>query len=88
MSVQRGDSGADRSGGGGSGRLSPEVVGWLVVAVAAVIFVVQNNERTEVKFLFFDGNLRVWVVIVVSLVLGALLGWLLPRIVRRRRRED
>jgi len=44
-----------------------------------VIFVVQNTEKTEVKFLFFDVQIGVWFGLAVSLVLGLLIGWLIGR---------
>jgi uncharacterized integral membrane protein len=50
----------------------------LLVAVAAVIlaiiFIVQNNDRVEMSFVFFDVTARLWVGLLVALVLGALLG--------------
>lgn len=55
--------------------------------MAAVAFIVQNRERVETRFLFVSGTPRLWVVIVVSMALGAVLsqtvGWLL----RRRRKK-
>ena len=56
--------------------------------IAAVIFVVQNDDRVETKFLFFDGTPRLWVVILGSILLGALLGQVVGVLHRRRRRQD
>ena len=44
-----------------------------VIAAIGIIFIAQNRKRVEVNFLIFDRFVRVWVVIVVSMVLGALL---------------
>lgn len=56
--------------------------------VAAAVFVAQNRERVETKFLFFTGTPRLWVIIVFSLVLGALLGQAIPALRRRRKGKD
>jgi uncharacterized integral membrane protein len=53
--------------------------------VLAVIFVLQNSQRVQATFLFWDRHPRLWVVILVSLVLGALLGQVLPALIRRSR---
>lgn len=60
----------------------------VLALVAAVIFVGQNRNRVETNFLIFDGNPRLWVVIVVSLLLGALLGQAIALLARRRRRPN
>ncbi len=57
-----------------------------IVAVAAVIFVLQNSDETPVEFLFFDTTVPLSVVIVVSMALGAVLGSFLGYTRRRRRR--
>jgi uncharacterized integral membrane protein len=56
--------------------------------IAAVIFVVQNDDRVETKFLFFDGTPRLWMVILLSILLGAGLGQVVGVLRRRRRRQD
>lgn len=67
--------------------VAPRVIVALVALVAAVVFVTQNRNRVETTFLFFDGHPRLWVVIVVSLLLGALLGQAVGLLVRRRRKD-
>ena len=63
---------------------------WLVIAalVLALIasFVTQNYETVEVRLLFWSINVRLaWAVILAGLI-GALIGWLLPRRIRRSAR--
>lgn len=41
---------------------------------AAIIFVVQNSTHVETSFLVFDFSSRLWVVILISVLLGAALG--------------
>jgi uncharacterized integral membrane protein len=55
--------------------------------ILAVIFIVQNGNRAKFSFLFFDWQPRVWVVIVVSLLLGALLGQAVGLLFRRRKKD-
>lgn len=59
----------------------------IVALLAAVVFVVQNGNRVETDFLFFSGRQRLWVVILVSMVLGALLGQAAGILFRRRRKD-
>ncbi|MEM8745916.1 MAG: hypothetical protein AAGF91_04370 [Actinomycetota bacterium] len=63
--------------------------GVILVAIGVAVFIFQNGDRANVQFLMFDGNIRTWVVILVSM--GA--GILLDRVVlawwrRARRRGD
>lgn len=55
--------------------------------IAAVIFIVQNDNRVSTDFLFFSGTARLWVVILGSVLLGALLGQV-AGVVARRRKQD
>jgi uncharacterized integral membrane protein len=55
--------------------------------VAAVLLVVQNNDRIELNFLVFEVTTRLWVGLLVTLVLGALLGQAAEVLWARRRRR-
>jgi len=62
-----------------------------VVAAAAVAFIFQNTRNVEVSFLFLAGEAPLYVVIVISMVLGALLALIgvgLRRRAKRRKRHD
>jgi uncharacterized integral membrane protein len=76
---ERTDDGQTRTG------LSPALIAFGIVAIVAVIFIAQNNERRSVDFLFFDFNTRVWVALLVAMAIGALLDRLLTAWWRRRR---
>lgn len=65
--------------------VSPTLVGFVVVGVLTLVFILQNTSRTTVRFLFFDPNVRVWVAILVSIALGVVLDRLLMTWWRRRR---
>lgn len=69
------------------GGLSPSLIALVVVGILAVVFIIQNQEDARIKFLFWTVDTTVWVAIAVALVLGAILGWLLQAMLRRRRRR-
>ena len=64
-------------------KVSPALVAWIVIAIVAVVFILQNTKRAPVRFLFWDGTVSIWVVIVLAMVIGALLDrgatWMLRR---------
>lgn len=64
---------------------SPRLIILLVVAAAAVIFVVQNSDGVRLNFLMFEFQAPEWLIFVILLVAGALLGALLQYLQRRRR---
>ena len=68
--------------------LSPALIGLGILAIVAVIFIVQNSARTEVNFLFFDVNSRVWVALLVAIAIGVLLDRLFVYWWRKRRKRD
>jgi uncharacterized integral membrane protein len=59
-----------------------------IVVVIAAVFIAQNNDRVELDFLVFGVRTRVWVGMLVTLLLGALLGHAAEVLWRRRRRSD
>lgn len=56
--------------------------------LAALLFIVQNSNRVRTEFLMFNFRPRLWVVIVFSVLLGALLGQAVGLLRRRRRKTD
>ncbi len=58
-----------------------------IISVAAVIFALQNSEEALVEFLFFSATVPLSVVIVISMIMGAVLGWFLSFMRRRRKRN-
>ena len=65
--------------------VSPTLIALGIVAIVAVIFIVQNSSRTDVNFLFFNVRSRVWVALLVAIGIGVLLDRLLIAWWRRRR---
>lgn len=80
----RGDR--DRSEGreGFASRIGPKQVVFMVVVVILAVFALVNTEEVNVDFVVADADAALIVVILVSAVLGALVGWLAPRL----RRDD
>jgi uncharacterized integral membrane protein len=60
--------------------MSPKVVIFFVLLVLAVIFAAQNSERVDLTLFFWDFRLRlVWALLIFGVV-GAILGWMVPRL--------
>lgn len=69
------------NGNSSSGRkISPHLILWIVVAVLVIIFIAQNTEKATISFLFLDIQTGVWFAFLVALLLGMVLGWLLPKL--------
>jgi len=63
----------------------------IVVAVITAVFVAQNRDQIEIKFLFFDFSSRIWTAIAMAIGLGILLdrlviGWW--HRARKRKNDD
>lgn len=61
-------------------QLSPKLIGAIVIAVLALIFVFQNTARGQVRFLFWTVTAPAWawllVIFVAGLIVGSLFPWL------------
>jgi uncharacterized integral membrane protein len=68
-------------------RLITRLVVAAAVVILAILFVVQNNDRVEMSFVFFTVTTRLWVGLLVALVLGALLGQAVEVLWARRKRR-
>jgi len=55
-----------------------------VVAIALLIFVLQNTRKAKVTWLVTTTTTSTWLVIVASALAGALMGWLISLALRRR----
>lgn len=63
------------------------LVGFVVAAFLALIFVLSNRDEVSIDFLFFEADTRQWVSLAVAFALGVLSDRLFIG-VRRRRRKD
>ena len=76
-----------------NGRNGPGLFLILTIVVAAItaVFVAQNRDQIEIKFLFFDFSSRIWTAIAMAIGLGILLdrlviGWW--RRARKRKNDE
>ncbi len=63
------------------------LIGFVVAAILALVFVLSNREEVTVKFLFLEAQTRQWVSLAVVFALGVIADRLFIS-VRRRRRKD
>jgi uncharacterized integral membrane protein len=59
---------------------------WVLIGLA-LIFVLQNTDDTNVKFLFAETSLPLFFALLIALALGAAIGYLAPRVHRDRHAE-
>lgn len=58
-----------------------------IAAILALILIVQNSQSVEFNFFFANTDTPLFFGLLIAFALGALVGWLLPR-VRRGRHHD
>ena len=68
-------------------RWTPRRIAVGVIAVYGLILVLANLHRTNVNFVFFDTSAPLFVLILLALAVGFLLGWLFDDIRARRARK-
>ena len=56
----------------------------LLVVILVLVFVVENSTRVPVSFVFFRADISLIWVIVLSMAVGAALGVVVKRIIRKR----
>ena len=89
MSMRRDHPDPEPNDGRGlRGGPSIATIAWILIALALVVLILQNGDRVTISFLFLDVHAREWVLVLIVLALGALLGWLLARILRNRREKE
>ena len=65
-------------------RVSARQIGWALLAIVAVLFVVLNNNKTEINFIVASPEWPMWVLVIASMVVG----YLLAKLTGWRRRDD
>jgi uncharacterized integral membrane protein len=75
-------------GKGTDGRRATRLAVLGIVVVIAAVFIAQNNDRVQLDFLMVGVRTRVWVGMLATLLLGAVLGQAAEVLWRRRRRSD
>ena len=69
------------------GRLWAVIVGFFLLVIYVLAFIVRNDDRIEIDFVLFTATVSLIWEIVFVFALGLLGGMLLSQIYRRRRRE-
>jgi uncharacterized integral membrane protein len=85
--VQQSSGGTTDGATGGRGlRVSGGAIASLVGLVLLVVFMIQNTERITLTFLFWSFTWPLWLLTLVSALVGALV-WFGVGVMRRRRRR-
>jgi uncharacterized integral membrane protein len=63
----------------GSQRRSVRFYIWVAVIVVTAIFILQNSQKVDVKFLFSTTNIPLIFALLLAAVLGFIIGLALPR---------
>ncbi len=58
-----------------------------VLVLLVLIFIAQNSQSVEIKFLFFDASTPLIFGLLIAAILGVLIGYIGP-IVRRHQRDE
>jgi uncharacterized integral membrane protein len=68
-------------------KVTPARIGFAILAVIALLFVVQNNEKVSFTFLFglIDTQIALWLLLLIALALGFGLGYLVNSMRSRRK---
>jgi uncharacterized integral membrane protein len=77
-------SGSESSSQRAGRRLGARQIGWMIVAVVAVLFVVLNNNTTEINLVAASPEWPLWVLVLASMGLG----FLLAKLTGRRQKDD
>lgn len=66
-------------------RISPKRLAFVVLLILAVVFAAQNSHRVDLTVFFWEFRMRlVWALLIFGLI-GAILGWMVPKLRRSRR---
>jgi uncharacterized integral membrane protein len=65
--------------------IPPRVAGGGVIAIVALIFILQNRNDITLNFLWLDINAPLWLWLTIMFVAGGIVGWIASRNRIRRR---
>jgi uncharacterized integral membrane protein len=72
----------------GNGRSAAKWIVLAVIALLIVSFVLQNRDRANVDFLFWDADIRIWVALLLAAGLGFGAGLIVGRITKKQKRQS
>lgn len=67
--------------------MQPALIGGIVLVLALLAFVLQNTDETPVKWLFFEFDFPLWLLLVVTSALAIVGGELVGFFIRRMRKR-
>lgn len=59
-----------------------------IAILALVLFVGQNTNSVDIKWLFFEGDAPLWLTLVLAALAGAVIAWGVSITLRRRNRNN
>jgi uncharacterized integral membrane protein len=59
-----------------------------VILLIILIFILQNTEKVHFDFLFWGFSMSLWIMFVITLVVGVLLGMAVSAMLRVRKRKE
>lgn len=65
-------------------KTNPKVIAWAVIAVICIIIIIQNTQAVRINLLFFSFTMPNALLLFLTLLLGFVLGIIMPYTVRRR----
>jgi uncharacterized integral membrane protein len=65
-------------------RISPRMIVVIVLAVLALIFVIQNSESHRIDMLFWNVSMPLWLWMIILLAVGVVIGSIFPWFRRRK----
>lgn len=74
-----GDTNAVANTGSGAARNNVRTVAIAVLAAAAGAFIAQNTKKTQLNWLFFDFKASLWLMLLIVLGVGVVIGYFLAR---------
>ena len=57
------------------GGLKPSHIAWIVALVLVAVAITQNHDKTRLSFLWMDGEIGLWLLVVICVALGFVLGY-------------
>jgi lipopolysaccharide assembly protein A len=73
----------ERSPNAGGKGLDPKLIVGAVLVVLLLVFVFQNRQKARIEFLFFEFDSPLWMMLGITALVGALIGYLGGRRTRR-----
>jgi uncharacterized integral membrane protein len=66
---------------------TPKRIGLAVVLILSFVLILQNWDTVDINLLFWDFSIRLAWVLLIVFILGTLVGWLLPQLLKATNRS-